>query len=465
VRALPAPLVLLLAACASAPRVPSTSPAAPAGPAALPTQGGPLRPAPAREPAPRTLARVTFGATGDVMIQEAIKKAAATHGAGWPDEGYAWLLAPIADLLAAPDVTFANLETPVAPTANQGTREFMFNAPVAAATALARAGVDVVSVTNNHAFDQGRAGFEETLERVAGAGLKPAGAGPRGRSAGPLLLEVNGLKIALLAYAYGFNQDGNDCPTRQPDCVQASLLDRARAPEDVRAAAAQADAVIVSLHWGVEYEGQPRADDADLARRLVEAGALAVLGHHPHVLQPVELVPRADGTTALVAYSLGNFVSNQSRRYVFGVTPDEVGAPRDGALLRFALEKRDFGRGVVRTVLAGADYVPLWTENDTAELDPKREPARRPAIRVVAVDRALAAVRAELAALGDPVPADRQDGFLRLRQREAMLVARRAANAAVMGGELLHTLSGAELASPSPSWAPASQQTSPPRSP
>ncbi|MFT3915949.1 MAG: CapA family protein [Anaeromyxobacteraceae bacterium] len=416
-------------------------------------------------PEVRTLARVTFGATGDVMIQEAIKRTAAVHGAGAPDDGYAWVLAPIADLLAGPDVMFANLETPVAPTANVGTREFMFNAPVAAAAALAHAGVDVVSVTNNHAFDQGRAGFEETLERVPAAGLRPVGAGPAGRSAGPTILEVNGLRIAILAYAYGFNQSGNECPpkpgvgprrsldglgtggagapppeTQRPDCLQASLLDRARAPEDVRAAAAAADAVLVSVHWGVEYDAQPRAEDVELARRLVEAGALVVIGHHPHVLQPVELLPRPDGGTALVAYSLGNFVSNQSRRYVYGVTPDEVGAPRDGALLRFGIEKRDLGHGVVRTVLAGADCVPLWTENDTAEIDPRREPDRKPAIRVVAVDRALAAARAELAAYPDPVPPDRQAAYVKLRQREAMLVARRAANAAVVGAELVRPL-------------------------
>lgn len=302
-------LALLAAACATAPR-PQPAPTPREGPADLSAHGGTVRPTVAPGPAPRALARVTFGATGDVMIQEAIKRTAAVHGAGAADDGYAWVLAPVADLLAAPDVMFANLETPVAPTANVGTREFMFNAPVAAAAALAHAGVDVVSVTNNHAFDQGRPGFEETLERVPAAGLRPVGAGPAGRSAGPTILEVNGLKIAILAYAYGFNQPGNDCPPRRPDCLQASLLDRARAPEDVRAAAAVADAVLVSIHWGVEYEAQPRAEDVDLARRLVDAGALAVIGHHPHVLQPVELVPRPDGGTALVAYSLGNFVSN-----------------------------------------------------------------------------------------------------------------------------------------------------------
>jgi poly-gamma-glutamate synthesis protein (capsule biosynthesis protein) len=206
--------------------------------------------------------------------------------------------------------------------------------------------------------------------------------------------------------------------------------------------------VVVSLHWGTEYEPQPREEDVELAHQLADAGALVVIGHHPHVLQPVELYRRADGRTALIAYSLGNFVSNQSRKYVHGVTPEKVAATRDGAFLRVALARKDYGHGVVRTELDGADFLPLWTENDTVEIDRRREPERRPAIRVVAVDRALAAVRDELARFPDPVPADAQDSFAALRRREALLASRRLAVAATLGEDLLRTLGPAELAPP-----------------
>jgi poly-gamma-glutamate synthesis protein (capsule biosynthesis protein) len=198
--------------------------------------------------------------------------------------------------------------------------------------------------------------------------------------------------------------------------------------------------------------------DVELAHRLADAGALVVLGHHPHVLQPVELYRRPDGRTAVIAYSLGNFVSNQSRKYVHGVTPERVAATRDGALLRVALARRDYGRGVTRVEVDGADFVPLWTENDTAEIDPRAEPGRRPAIRVVAVDRALAEVRAELARLPDPVPPESRDRFVALRGREALLASRRAAIAGVLGEDLLRTLSPAELAAPAP---PASAAVTP----
>jgi poly-gamma-glutamate synthesis protein (capsule biosynthesis protein) len=382
-------------------------------------------------------------------MHEAVKLSAATHGRGAPDAGFSWLFAPIADLLGAADVTFANLETPIAPEAKGGTRPFVFNAPPEVVSALLRAGVDVVSVANNHAFDQGRGGFEETLRRLEAAGLKAVGAGPADRPAGPLLVEANGLRIAFLGFAHFFNQDGNACPPARPrtrPCLQAATLDPERAVAAVAAATTAADAVVVSLHWGVEYAQQPRAADVELAHRLADAGALVVLGHHPHVLQPIELYRRADGRTALIAYSLGNFVSNQSRKYVHGVTPDHVAATRDGALLRVALARRDYGRGVVRVEVDGADFVPLWTDNDTAEIGPRAAPRRRPAIRVIAIDRALAAVRAEVRRLPDPIPADARARFAALRAREALLVSRRAAIAAVLGEDLLRPLSPAELA-------------------
>jgi poly-gamma-glutamate synthesis protein (capsule biosynthesis protein) len=381
-----------------------------------------------------------------------VKRSAEVHGRGGQDGGYGWLFAPVVDLLAEPDVTFANLETPIAPDASAGTREYVFNAPPDVLAALRRAGVDAVAVANNHAFDQGRAGFEETLRRIEQAGLKAIGAGPEGHSAGPVRIEAGGLTIAFLGYAHFFNQDGNACPPRRPPapaCVQAAVLERARIADDVRAAAAEADAVVVSLHWGVEYEPQPRAQDVELAREIVEAGALVVLGHHPHVLQPVELHRRADGRVGVIAYSLGNFVSNQSRRYVHGAMPEKIAATRDGALLRVGLAKKDYGRGVVRVEVDGADFLPLWTENDTPEIDRRREPERRPAIRVVAIDRALAEVRAALARFPDPVPAPDQDRWAALRRREALLASRRSAIASLLGEDLLRTLPAAQLAAPS----------------
>ncbi len=394
----------------------------------------PVRPLAAGAPPVRTVAKASLAAVGDVLMHGAVKDAAQDHRSPGDEGGFGWLWSPIADLLAGADLTFANLETPVAPRSGQGSRSFVFNAPPALVSALKRAGVDLVSVANNHVFDQGRAGFEETLAHLGALGMAYVGGGEAGREAGPRLVEVNGLRLAFLGYSYGFNQAGNDCPpaTGARPCLRASVLDGDRATADVRSAAAQADAVIVSVHWGVEYTGQPREAEVALARRLADAGALVVLGHHPHVLQPIELHATPDGRMALIAYSLGNFVSNQSRNYVHGVTPENVGATRDGVILKVEIARRDYGRGVSRVELGGAGFLPLWTENDTA--DPARR--ARPAIRVVALDRALADVRRDLAALPDPLPPPEQARYLRLRQREELYRSRRAAIAAVLGDDL-----------------------------
>jgi hypothetical protein len=462
----------ILSGCASVPRPAPLAPAdvgapassAPAAPSQAPapsptTRGGAIvPPAPAPEPI-HVAARVTIAAVGDVLMHGAVKQSAAAHAADAADAGYDWLFAPVADLLSGADLAFANLETPIAPTASKGSRAFVFNAPPVVVTALQHAGVRLVSVANNHAFDQGRAGFEETLHSLDAAGMAYVGAGPAPHPAGPLRLERNGLSLAFLGYTYGLNQKGNDCPPQKAGaqaCLQAAEIDRDRMVEEVRAAAAGADAVVVSVHWGVEYEQQPRAAQVELAHRLADSGALVVLGHHPHVLQPVELYRRPDGRTAVIAYSLGNFVSNQSRLYVPGVSPDAVAATRDGALLRVALARRDYGRGVVRVEVAGADFLPLWTENDTVEIDGRKEPGRRPAIRVVAVDRALAEVRAELSTLPDPLPAEAVERWVKLRQREELYLARREAVASLLGEDLLRVLRPEELApSPPLSEAPA----------
>lgn len=431
----PAPslALLLLAACAhGGPPCPSPSASPGAATTAPPTA------APALPPPIRAVDRITFTAVGDVLMHDAVKRSAAAFGGGGPDAGFAWLFEPVADLLRGADLSFANLETPIAPTGG-GTREFVFNASPDVVRALQRSGIGVVAVANNHAFDQGRPGFEETLATLDRLGMRRVGGGPAAHPEGPERFEVRGLRIAFLAWSQFFNQDGNDCPKGTEaagSCLKAARLEPARAVEAVKAAAADADAVIVSLHWGEEYQQQPRAAEIDLAHALANAGATVIVGHHPHMLQPIELYRRADGKTAVIAYSLGNFVSNQSRGYVFGVGSDKWAAARDGALLEVELARRDYGRGVAEVEVAGAGYVALWTENDTAEIDPKREPGRKPRIRVVAIDRVLSEVREALAAFPDPVPPDRRAAWVRLRTAEALYVARKEAISRVLGGDL-----------------------------
>lgn len=295
------------------------------------------------QPAPE----VTLVATGDIMMHADVKQAAAEHGfdALWADLVPVWKGA---------DVAFANLETPVAPTTGRSGKPYQFNAPEALPAALKEAGLQVLSTANNHAFDQGPKGVVETLQRLREAGLVPIGTGPtKAEAEQTVYLERKGLKLAFLGFSDIFNNDLDGKPSHP--WVRKLDLDTACAA--VAEARTQADAVIVSIHWGIEDHHEPTDRQQEAAVRLVAAGADLILGHHPHVLQPVAWV-YAGGRKGLAAYSMGNFISNQNRIYR-PTDPPVMGDERDGLLLRVILRKAPGGVEIVR-----AEGDPLWCENN-----------------------------------------------------------------------------------------------------
>lgn len=317
-------------------------------------------PPPPPPAAPPPTYRATLVAVGDIMMHQDVKRSAETFG-------FDHLWAEVSPLLKAADVAFGNLETPVAPKGGRPGVPFVFNAPAELPGALVAAGWTVVSTANNHAFDQGPKGIQETLERLEAAGLGHAGSGAtRAEAEAPRFLERNGLRIALLAFTDIFNVDLNG----KPEAPWVRPLDLEEALPAVRAARAQADAVVVSVHWGNEYQHQPSPRQREAARRLVGAGADVILGHHPHVLQPVAWVD-AEERRGLVAYSLGNFISNQDRMWRPG-HPTPEGDNRDGALLRVHLARDAQGALTVT-----GEVEPLWTENSWGRGGPRVIRVRR----------------------------------------------------------------------------------------
>lgn len=350
------------------------------------------------KPVPEVLATARLAAVGDLLMHETVKDSARAASSKGPDgstsnhEGYAELFAGVAAPLREADLVFANLETPVAPRTGKGSRPFVFNAPPALLPALKDLGVGVVSFANNHVYDQGVAGFVETLEQLEAAGLPQVGAGRSCEEAeGAKILEVQGIRIAFIGGTRLFNDNGNK--GRNAPC--AFLLDETVALKEARKAReAGAELVVLSAHWGVEYSTTPRKEEIDLAHRLLDGGFDAILGHHPHVLQPLEIYETRDGRLTFVAYSLGNFISNQSRTYVHGVHPDKMGHTRDGVILRFSAVRKKYG-DEVRTEWANLVTETVWTENNA--LARVRNKSLSPRVRVIHVDRRLADVRAALA--------------------------------------------------------------------
>jgi len=343
------------------------------------------RPRAAKPPAPPVTFRLV--AVGDILMHQDVKAAATQDPGGFPA-----LWADLVPLFQGADVAFGNLETPVAPTSGRPGVPFQFNAPEALPPALRASGFTVLSTANNHAYDQGVKGVRETLDRLKEARLVAVGSGEdRAQAEALRVVECQGARVAFLGFTDLFNLDLN----RRAAEPWVRPLDLEPALAAVREARSQADLVVVSVHWGNEYQHQPTKRQRDLARALVDAGCDVLLGHHPHVLQPVELM-ESSGRKALVAYSLGNFISNQDRMYRADLFPVAGGDNRDGAALKLQFERRQTAEGRSAMALTKAEADPLWTENNWGR-------AGRREIRVIRVAAAEARVRAELDRLSDPI--------------------------------------------------------------
>lgn len=303
---------------------------------------------------------VTIGAGGDVLVHRKVARSAAVHEAG-----YAHVFGELASIVSSDAIAFVNLETPlsmrVPPT---GSGSPVLGAPAEVARALAAIGVDVVSVANNHAYDQTARGLEETLVALSEAGILPVGAAARERDApGPRFISVGRVRIAFLAFTERINRG----PQVGEHEAFVARFDPQRASQALEGARRNADLVVVSMHWSHDFYRAPLPRQRQLARWLVDRGADLILGHGPHVLQEVELLGSPRGE-AVCAYSLGNFVSNQGLSYHPGRRASEAIHPalvlpesRDGAWLRvrFVLEEE------LRVLTLEA--VPLWTHNNHFE--------------------------------------------------------------------------------------------------
>ena len=214
-------------------------------------------------------------------------------------------LAPIAPVLSAADVAMVNLETAITERGQRVDKAFTFRAPAVAFDALAAAGVDVVTLANNHGMDFGVEGLLDTLDAAAAAGMPLVGAGrTRAEARAPWITEVNGQRIAVLGSSQVLDSALEYAWTARDDAPGLSnAYDVEALAADVRALRADVDTVVVYLHWGREREECPTERQLVTARALVDAGADVVVGAHTHRLLGVG---RMDG--AVVAYGLGNFV-------------------------------------------------------------------------------------------------------------------------------------------------------------
>jgi len=213
------------------------------------------------------------------------------------------------DTLRAADITFGNLESPITPDSNPVADSFgVFTAPPAAASALARAGFDIVSTANNHAWDGGQAAVEETMQQLTRAGVLFVGSAyGRDMAEQPVMVRRRGWRVAFFAVTRAWNPAPYTF-YRHAGAAWIAWGDPSWIYPAIRTlkASGRADLVVVSVHGGKEYVDTPPDYHRDLFRGLVDAGADVVLAHHPHVLQPVVWYQGKP-----IVQSLGNFVFAQ----------------------------------------------------------------------------------------------------------------------------------------------------------
>ncbi|WP_214320025.1 CapA family protein [Nonomuraea sediminis] len=248
----------------------------------------------------------TVAATGDVLLHGPLIAQARRDGHGKGLDFYP-LLKGVRDVIGAADLAICHLETPLAPPGGPFHGYPVFSVPPQVVRAIKRVGYDTCSTASNHTIDQGAAGVRRTLRALEAAGLRHAGSARSAAEAARVtLLEVRGVRVAHLSYTYGTN--GMMEPRNKPWLVNDGLDPRVIIKAARRARAEGAEVVIVSLHWGTEYQHAPDARQRRVAGRLLASPAIdLIVGHHAHVVQPWD---RIHGKW--VVYGLGNQVANPS---------------------------------------------------------------------------------------------------------------------------------------------------------
>ncbi len=363
----------LLSACGSAPVFfnmvtpePGVMDFAPTpSPTPEPTSAPTPTPSPTPEPTP---AYVRIGAVGDIMMMQSQVQGA--WNGELDDFDFTPSFAAMQAVFHRADILCGNLETPLAGKENGGysgpapaaptpdelgnlPKKVMqtFNAPDALARSMKESGFTVLTTANNHCLDRGAQGALRTVEVLRGAGLLQTGTyrSKEDRETHACVAEMNGIRVGFIGWTFSVNGYEGKMNAEQREFLVGRTRDEAAMLQDIAVCReAGAEFVIALPHWDTEFQQSPASSTRKMAKWMLENGVDAILGAHPHVVQPIEYltVERAQGTyTGLIAYSMGNFISNMAP------------SPKDyGAYVEVTLKKDPKTNQVT---LSEAGYLPL----------------------------------------------------------------------------------------------------------
>ena len=289
--------------------------------------------------------KVSMSVIGDIMCHNSQYNDAYKNG----EYDFSYVFDDIKEHIETADLAIGNLETTFAGKDRGYASYPTFNTPEILAQDLKELGIDVVSTANNHSLDTGYKGIESTIDYLDEAGILHTGTYKSVEDQENIVIkEVNGLKFAFLAYTYGTN--GIPVPSGREYCI--NLIDKEIIKTHLDLAKnLKPDVICVNMHWGIEYQNSPNAEQEELANFLFENGVDIILGSHPHVLQKMEskeiLLSNGELKNGFVIYSLGNFMSGQTKANT-----------RNSIILKLDIIK-DGSTGNLR--FENIDYIPIYT--------------------------------------------------------------------------------------------------------
>ncbi|WP_127531364.1 CapA family protein [Paenibacillus kobensis] len=280
----------------------------------------------------------TLGAIGDVLIHRPIYREAEQKDGTYD---FSSVFAEVSGMMQQPDLLIANEETMIGGAGIGLSTYPRFNSPHEVGDALKEAGVDFVTLANNHTLDRGEKAIQSALKYWDKLHMPYTGAYKNAKDQERIrTIDRNGITFAVLAYTYGTN----GIPVPEGKDYLVNLIDIGSISADVKRAKEMADVVVVSMHWGKEYENLPNKEQQTLAKQLANMGVDIVIGNHPHVLQPPAWVEGQGGHKTFVFYSLGNFVSSQDglKKRIGGIGLVDVVKKMEGGRTTIRIENPAF---------------------------------------------------------------------------------------------------------------------------
>ena len=252
----------------------------------------------------------------------------------------------VSERLSKSDFTFGNLETVFAGFKAKYSGYPQFNSPSDLADALKNAGFDLLTTSNNHSLDRGEIGIRKTIDELKNRGISYNGTFVSQADRDSIrIINIRGIVIAFLAYSYGTN--GNPIPSGKSYLINMIDFDLIR--KDIgKAKLLKPDLVLVHYHFGQEYQREPNEYQQEVVAKTIEMGADIIIGGHPHVLQPVKFIKSSQSVfdSVFVAYSLGNFISNQQWRYSDA-----------GGVLTLSISKNIYDKSIK---VSEVEFIPTW---------------------------------------------------------------------------------------------------------